>query len=122
MRGKENNLIFEQYTNHRLKEQDEDGEPMDMSDVEANADTLAGAGWGTDEDYGKFSDEDPNAERQLPHTFSIGQNVLYWDNNGKTYPAKVTQLVPGMTIPRYYISLPSGKELFVGEGEIEALE
>ena len=27
-------------------------EPYEMSDVEADADTLASAGWGTDEDYG----------------------------------------------------------------------
>ena len=31
-----------------------DDEPYDMTDVEADADTLAGAGWGTDEDYGFF--------------------------------------------------------------------
>jgi len=28
-----------------------------MSDVEADADTLASAGWGTDEDYGMFHDD-----------------------------------------------------------------
>ena len=33
-----------------------DDEPMGMSDVEADADTLASAGWGTDEDYGLFDD------------------------------------------------------------------
>jgi hypothetical protein len=121
MHSKENNFIFEQYTKRLLKEQDDD-EPMDMSDVEADADTLAGAGYGTEEDYGKFSDEDPNAERRLPHTFSIGQDVIYWDDDGKTYPAKIIQLVPSMTIPRYYISLQGGKELLVGEGEIETLE
>lgn len=27
-------------------------EPPEMTDVEADADTLASAGWGTDEDYG----------------------------------------------------------------------
>jgi hypothetical protein len=33
-------------------------EPDDgMTDVEADADTLASAGWGTDEDYGFFGDE-----------------------------------------------------------------
>jgi len=33
-------------------------EPEDnMTDVEADADTLASAGWGTDEDYGYFGDE-----------------------------------------------------------------
>lgn len=35
----------------------EDEEHEDnMSDVEADADTLASAGWGTDEDYGMFHD------------------------------------------------------------------
>lgn len=28
----------------------------EMSDVEADADTLASAGWGTDEDYGYYGD------------------------------------------------------------------
>lgn len=28
-------------------------------DVEADADTLASAGWGTDEDYGYYSEEPP---------------------------------------------------------------
>ena len=31
-----------------------DDEPYEMSDVEADADTLASAGMGTDEDYGCF--------------------------------------------------------------------
>ena len=31
-------------------------EPADMSDVEADADTLASAGYGTDEDYGYFGE------------------------------------------------------------------
>ena len=31
-----------------------DDEPSEMSDVEADADTLSSAGWGTDEDYGSF--------------------------------------------------------------------
>ncbi len=36
----------------------EDGEPSDnMTDAEADADTLASAGWGTDEDYGYYHDE-----------------------------------------------------------------
>lgn len=29
-----------------------------MSDVEADADTLRSAGWGTDEDYGYFGEDD----------------------------------------------------------------
>jgi len=36
-----------------------DDEPGDgMTDVEADADTLASAGWGTDEDYGDFGGND----------------------------------------------------------------
>ena len=31
-----------------------DDEPSEMSDMEADVDTLASAGWGTDEDYGSF--------------------------------------------------------------------
>ena len=31
---------------------EQDNEPSDMSDGEADADALASAGWGTDEDYG----------------------------------------------------------------------
>jgi hypothetical protein len=37
---------------------DEYDEPMGMSDVEADADTLASAGWGTDEDYGYFGGDE----------------------------------------------------------------
>jgi hypothetical protein len=32
-------------------------EPYEMSDVEADADTLASAGWGTDEDYGYYGED-----------------------------------------------------------------
>lgn len=32
-------------------------EGYQMSDVEADADTLASAGWGTEEDYGYYGDE-----------------------------------------------------------------
>ena len=37
-----------------------DDEPMEcrMTDVEADADTLASAGYGTDEDYGYYGDDD----------------------------------------------------------------
>jgi hypothetical protein len=31
---------------------DRDDEPYEMSDIEADADTLKSIGWGTDEDYG----------------------------------------------------------------------
>ena len=33
-------------------------EGFQMSDAEADADTLASAGWGTDEDYGYFGEND----------------------------------------------------------------
>lgn len=36
----------------------EPDEPPDMTDVEADADTLKSAGWGTDEDYGHYGDDD----------------------------------------------------------------
>ena len=41
-------------------ENEDDGfyDPDDMTDVEADADTLASAGWGTDEDYGDYGRED----------------------------------------------------------------
>lgn len=35
-----------------------DDEPHDMTDVEADADTLRNCGWGTDEDYGYYGDGD----------------------------------------------------------------
>lgn len=39
-------------------EDDDDDEPHDMTDVEADADTLRNCGWGTDEDYGYYGDGD----------------------------------------------------------------
>lgn len=36
----------------------QDDEPYEMSDVEADADTLASAGWGTDEDYGCYGGDE----------------------------------------------------------------
>lgn len=36
---------------------DPEDEGFQMSDVEADADTLASAGWGTDEDYGYFGED-----------------------------------------------------------------
>ena len=36
-----------------------------MSDVEADADTLTSAGWGTDEDYGYYGGEDAAMEAGL---------------------------------------------------------
>jgi hypothetical protein len=32
-------------------------EPYEMTDVEADADTLASAGWGVNEDYGYYGDD-----------------------------------------------------------------
>lgn len=43
-------------------EPDEYDEPLGMTDVEADADTLASAGWGTDEDYGYFGEDDFGGE------------------------------------------------------------
>ena len=40
-------------------------EDWDMTDVEADADTLASAGWGTDEDYGYYGGEDAAMEGHL---------------------------------------------------------
>lgn len=51
----------DQYNRGIDKEEPEeyyDDEPMDMTDVEADADTLRSAGWGTDEDYGFFGGGD----------------------------------------------------------------
>lgn len=48
--GGKGHLVSGQYDDH-------DDEPQDMTDVEADADTLANIGWGTDEDYGKYEDE-----------------------------------------------------------------
>lgn len=36
---------------------DNDSTDDNMSDMEADADALASAGWGTDEDYGYFGDD-----------------------------------------------------------------
>ena len=49
---------FRQFVNDDEEYDDECDEPDDnMSDVEADADTLASAGYGTDEDYGFFGDD-----------------------------------------------------------------
>jgi hypothetical protein len=45
----------EEYDEESDEESDDD-EPSDMSDVDADADTLASAGWGTDEDYGGYEE------------------------------------------------------------------
>jgi len=42
-----------------------DDSDYDMTDVEADADTLASAGWGTDEDYGYYGGEDAAMEGNL---------------------------------------------------------
>jgi hypothetical protein len=42
-----------------------DDSDYDMTDVEADADTLASAGWGTDEDYGYYGGEDAAMEAGL---------------------------------------------------------
>ena len=56
-------LTTDEYFNDTLIWGDE---PEDfMSDVEADADTLASAGWGTDEDYGWYGGEDAAMEAGL---------------------------------------------------------
>ena len=56
-------LTTDEYYNDNLIWGDE---PEDfMSDVEADADTLASAGWGTDEDYGWYGGEDAAMEAGL---------------------------------------------------------
>lgn len=40
-------------------------EDDDMTDVEADADTLVSVGWGTDEDYGWYGGEDAAMEAGL---------------------------------------------------------
>jgi hypothetical protein len=47
------------YYDDRADEQEPDDEPGDgMTDAEADADTLKSAGWGTDEDYGYFGEDE----------------------------------------------------------------
>lgn len=50
--------ILEELVNTDAIEADQDIDPPEMSDVEADADTLRSAGMGTDEDYGGNRDED----------------------------------------------------------------
>ena len=56
-------LTTDEYVNDYLIWGD-DSEDM-WTDVEADADTLASAGWGTDEDYGYFGEEDAAMEAGL---------------------------------------------------------
>lgn len=51
-------MLFESFAAIVVDEDDEDSEPEGMSDVEADADTLASAGYGTDEDYGLYESGD----------------------------------------------------------------
>jgi hypothetical protein len=52
-------LRIEDYLNNLLANELSDTNAEDkMSDVEADADTLASAGMGTDEDYGYYGDDD----------------------------------------------------------------
>lgn len=58
--------MFNENDDHALDNQDDeeneqiDVEPSDgfMSDVEADADVLRNCGWGTDEDYGYFGENE----------------------------------------------------------------
>jgi hypothetical protein len=50
--------MIDDYEQDYVSEQDYEDvysdEPLDMTDVEADADTLANIGWGTDEDYNHY--------------------------------------------------------------------
>ena len=59
-------LTTDEYFNDQIIWGDEyDRDDWDMTDVEADADTLASAGWGTDEDYGYYGGEDAAMEAGL---------------------------------------------------------
>ena len=59
-------LTTDEYFNDQIIWGDEyDKDDWDMTDVEADADTLASAGWGTDEDYGYYGGEDAAMEGHL---------------------------------------------------------
>jgi len=63
-------LTSDEYYNDQIIWGDDDEDmwsdpDYDMSDVEADADTLASAGWGTDEDYGYYGGEDAAMEAAL---------------------------------------------------------
>jgi len=63
-------LTTDEYLNDSLIWGDSDGWYSDESednwtDAEADADTLASAGWGTDEDYGYYGGEDAAMEGAL---------------------------------------------------------
>ena len=59
-------LTTDEYFNDQIIWGDEyDQDDWDMTDVEADADTLASAGWGTDEDYGYYGGEDAAMEAGL---------------------------------------------------------
>ena len=59
-------LTTDEYINDQIIWGDEyDQDDWDMTDVEADADTLASAGWGTDEDYGYYGGEDAAMEAGL---------------------------------------------------------
>jgi hypothetical protein len=54
------NAVFSEPDDDQEDDQEEDeDEPWDgfRDDVEADADALASAGWGTDEDYGYYGEE-----------------------------------------------------------------
>jgi hypothetical protein len=59
-------LTTDEYFNDQIIWGDDyDMDDWDMTDVEADADTLASAGWGTDEDYGYYGGEDAAMEAGL---------------------------------------------------------
>jgi len=59
-------LTTDEYFNDSIIWGDEyDQDDWDMTDVEADADTFASIGWGTDEDYGWYGGEDAAMEGNL---------------------------------------------------------
>ena len=50
-------MSIEDLYNVQCEEIEEDEHEDNMTDVEADADTLASAGWGTDEDYGYYGED-----------------------------------------------------------------
>lgn len=55
----EDSCSYHPDADHEIRSQCDDDEFEDnMTDVEADSDTLSSAGYGTDEDYGYFGDSD----------------------------------------------------------------
>lgn len=74
--------------------EEEHDEPRDMSDVEADADTLASAGYGTDEDYGDYGGYEESVVNEAKRkTVSSKKNVNPWAVCGKLKEPKKERCV-----------------------------